>query len=216
MNVIVVGCGRVGADLAYRLYKRGHQVTVLDTLASAFNNLEPDFRGRTVEGEVLNQDVLRRAGIAHADAVATVTNSDAINAVVAHIAHVVYHIRTIVVRNYDPHWRRVHEAFGRQVVSSASWGAQRMEELIYDPNVYRVFSAGNGEVEIYEFAVPEPWAGRTLGELLPPDQCAVVALTRAGRATLPDRDTRLEAGDLIDISATLEGADALRKQLAKP
>ena len=91
-----------------------------------------------------------------------------------------------------------------------------MEELIYDPSVYRVFSAGNGEVEVYEFAVPGTWAGRTLGELLPPDQCAVVALTRAGRATLPDGDTRLEAGDLIDISATLEGADALRKQLAKP
>jgi trk system potassium uptake protein TrkA len=216
MNVIVVGCGRVGAELAYRLFKRGHQVTVLDTLAAAFSNLEPDFRGRTIEGEVLNEDVLRRAGIAHADALATVTNSDAINAVVAHIAHVVYHVRTIVVRNYDPHWRRIHEAFGRQVISSASWGAQRMEELIYDPHVYRVFSAGNGEVEIYEFAAPDAWAGRPLGDLLPSDQCTVVALTRAGRASLPDGDTKLEAGDLIDISATLEGADALRERLAKP
>lgn len=216
MNVIVVGCGRVGAELAYRLFKQGHQVTVLDTVAAAFNNLEPDFRGRTIEGEVLNQDVLRRAGIAHADAIATVTNSDALNAVVAQVAHVVYHVRTVVVRNYDPHWRPIHEAFGRQVISSASWGAQRMEELIYNPDVYKVFSAGNGEVEILEFAVTEAWAGRKLGELLPEAGCSIVALTRAGRAILPARDTRMEIGDVIDVSATREGTAVLRDRLEKP
>ena len=48
MNVIVVGCGRVGSELAYRLHQRGHQVTVIDQEASAFNNLPPDFRGRKV------------------------------------------------------------------------------------------------------------------------------------------------------------------------
>ena len=51
MNVIVVGCGRVGAALAYQLHKKGHQVTVIDQGDSAFDNLPPDFNGRTVEGE---------------------------------------------------------------------------------------------------------------------------------------------------------------------
>ena len=63
MQVIVVGCGRLGAELAHRLFKRGHDVTVIDQVAAAFDNLHPLFRGRTVEGEVLNQDVLHRAGI---------------------------------------------------------------------------------------------------------------------------------------------------------
>ena len=76
MQVIVVGCGRLGAELAHRLFKRGHDVTVIDQVVAAFDNLNPLFRGRTVEGEVLNQDVLHRAGIEHAEALAAVTNSD--------------------------------------------------------------------------------------------------------------------------------------------
>ncbi|MBN1135338.1 MAG: NAD-binding protein [Anaerolineae bacterium] len=213
MNVIVVGCGRVGAELAYRLYKKGNQVTVIDQVEAAFGNLPPDFRGRTVQGQVLNQDVLRRAGIAKTDALAAVTNLDSTNAVVAHIAHTVYHVPSIVVRNYDPHWRPLHEAFGQQIVSSASWGAQRIEEMLYHEEVYTVFSAGNGEVEIYEFAIPEAWHGRRLGELLPESQCVAVALTRVGQAMLPNADSLLEACDLIYVSATIEGSAALRARL---
>jgi trk system potassium uptake protein TrkA len=110
MKIIVVGCGRVGSELAYRLNLKGHNVTVIDQVDAAFDNLPPDFRGRTVEGEVLNQDVLRRAGIEHADGVATVTNSDALNAVVAHVARTVYEVDRVAVapahswRRYS--WRR--------------------------------------------------------------------------------------------------------------
>ena len=51
MNFIIVGCGRVGAELAYRLFKGGHQVVVVDSRKESFNRLHPDFRGRTLEGE---------------------------------------------------------------------------------------------------------------------------------------------------------------------
>ena len=105
MNIIVVGCGRVGAELAYRLFQQGHQVTVIDYLSTAFANLPPDFRGRTIQGEALNQQVLHRAGIEKADGLAMVTSSDTVNAVVAHAAKMVYGISNIIVRNYDPRWR---------------------------------------------------------------------------------------------------------------
>jgi trk system potassium uptake protein TrkA len=214
MNIIVVGCGRVGAELAYRLYQKGHQVTVIDQLDTAFDNLPPDFRGRMVEEEVLNQDVLRRAGIEQADGLAAVTNSDSVNAVVAHVARAAYHVPNVVVRNYDPSWRPLHEAFGLQVISSASWGAQRLEELLYHAEIRTVFSAGNGEVEIYEFSVPEAWHGRSLQELLPEGQCLAVALTRAGRAILPSDEMLLEAGDVVLLSATADGIEVLRQQLS--
>jgi len=213
MNVIVVGCGRVGAQLAYRLSEKGHQVTVIDERVIAFDNLPPDFRGRTVEGEVLSQGVLHRADIEHADGLAAVTNSDSLNAVVAHVARATYHIPNVVVRNYDPRWQPLQEAFGLQVVSSATWGAQRLEELLYGTDMRAVFSAGNGEVEIYEFTVPEIWQGHTLQELLSDLACVPAALTRAGRAVLPSLDTWLEACDVIHVSATLEGVEALRHRL---
>jgi len=215
MNVIVVGCGRVGSALAYSLCQKGHQVVVVDQVASAFDNLPADFRGRMEEGDVLTRDVLQRAGIQHADALAAVTSSDSVNAVVVHVAHTEYHVPNVVVRNYDPRWRPVHEALGLQVVSSASWGAQRIEELLSNASLRAVFSAGNAEVEIYELVVPEAWHGRSLQELLPESQCVTVALSRAGRAMLPAGALQLEAGDVVYLSATLEGIAALQQRLSQ-
>lgn len=214
MNIIVVGCGRLGAKLAYRLYQKGHEVAVVDRVTEAFDNLPPDFRGHTLEAEVLNEDILHRAGIEKADGLASVTNSDTINAVVAHVARTVYHVPHVVARNYDPRFLSLHEAFGLQVVSSSTWGAQRIEELLSHPFVRTIFSAGNGEVEVYEFMVPDAWHGKNLQNLLPEGGCVAVALTRIGQAMLPSPGMNLEAGDVIQLSATLEGIQTLRKKLS--
>jgi trk system potassium uptake protein len=211
MKIIVVGCGRLGADLAYRLSQRGDEVTVVDQVAAAFDNLHLLFRGRTVEGEVLNQDVLHRAGIEHADGLAAVTNSDTLNAVVAHVARTVYHTPHVVARNYDPRWQPVHEAFGLQAVSSTTWGAQRIEEILYEAEVHPVWSSGNGMVDLYEFVVPERCQGRMLYEVLPEGPYVVVAFTRAGERMSPPYDVLLEVGDVIYLSAAPEGREALQR-----
>jgi len=216
MNLIIVGCGRVGAELCYRLYKSGHQVVVVDSRKEAFNRLHPDFRGRTLEGEGLAENVLERAGIREADGLAAVTNSDALNAVVAHIAREFYNLPVVVARNYDPNLRSVIEAFGLQTVGSTYWGAQRVEELLMSPSQKVVYSAGNGEVEVYEIIVPELWNDRTMGDLFDPlEQCYPVALSRAGRSFLPSKDTKLQSGDLLNVSTTFEGIGALTARLAK-
>jgi trk system potassium uptake protein TrkA len=215
MNFIVVGCGRVGAELSYHLYKNGHQVVVVDVNKQAFNRLHPDFRGRTLEGEGLAENVLERAGVREADGLAAVTNSDALNAVVSHAAREFYNVPVVVARNYDPSLRGLIEAFGLQTVGSTTWGAQRVEEMLINPKEKVVYSAGNGEVEIYEIRIPEEWNGRTLGELMEPlDECRAVALTRAGRSSLPDPETRLQAGDLLNVSSTFKGIGKLKECLS--
>jgi trk system potassium uptake protein len=216
MNFIVVGCGRVGAELSHHLFKRGHQVVAVDSNKEAFNRLHSDFRGRTLEGEGLAESVLERAGIREADGLAAVTNSDTLNAIVAHIAREFYNVPNVVARNYDPNLRGVLEAFGLHIVGSTSWGAQRVEELLMNPLQKMVYSAGNGEVEIYELQISEEWNGRTLGELLGPlKQCYPVALSRAGRALLPEAERKLQPGDLLNVSSTFEGIGALTARLSK-
>jgi trk system potassium uptake protein TrkA len=215
MNLIVVGCGRVGAELSYRLFTSGHQVIVIDSSRESFNRLHPDFRGRTLEGEGLAENVLERAGIKEADGLAAVTNSDTLNAVVAHTARTFYHVPVVVARNYDPNLRVVIEAFGLQTVSSTFWGAQRVEELLINPTQKMIYSAGNGEVEVYEIVIPEIWSGRTLGELLEPlTQCYPVAVTRAGRSALPETKTILQAGDVVNVSTTYAGIGGLTLRLS--
>jgi trk system potassium uptake protein TrkA len=214
MNFIVVGSGRVGAELALRLFKSGHQVVVVDQNEAAFDRIDPEFRGRTIQGEALQEDVLVRAGIQEADGLAAVTNSDPLNAVVAHLGRSLYNVPVVVCRNYDPRLRPMLENFGIQIVSSTAWGSQRTEEVLTGVSTKAVFSAGNGEVEVYELDVPISWAGRSWGEITAGlDGLLPVALTRAGRAILPDSETRLESGDLVNVSATFDGIKALRARL---
>src|SRR5574341_2421970 len=215
MYVIVVGCGRVGSELAMMLDRRDHEVTVIDHVGSSFSHLDPAWRGRTIEAEAMAEGVLERAGIAQAQGLASVTNSDAVNAVVAHVARTVYRVPNVVSRNYDPRWRPLHEAMGLQMVSSTAWGAQRLEELLESWRMRPVLSAGNGEVEVYELAVPEAWKGRTLGELLQGlAQCYPVALTRAGTSLLPEAGIKLETGDVFHVSSTVEGIGLLTARLS--
>jgi len=215
MNFIVVGCGRVGAELCYHLFKSGHQVVAVDINKESFNRLHPDFRGRTLEGEGLAEGVLERAGIHEANGLAAVTNSDTLNAVVAHAARTIYGVSNVVARNYDPNLRPIIEAFGLQTVGSTSWGAQRVEELLLDPSQHAVYSPGNGEVEVYEVHIPEQWNSRTLRELLDPlKNCYPVALTRAGRSILPEMNMKLQTGDLFIVSSTFEGINALTARLS--
>ena len=213
MFVIVVGCGRVGSELALRLFQAGHQVAVIDEVGVSFENLHPDYRGRTIEGEVLSEEVLKRSGIETADGLAAVTNSDSVNAVVGHVARTVYNGPNVVVRNYNPRSLPMHHAFGLQVVSSTGWGAQRIEELLANPAGRSVLSAGNGEVEIYEVVVPAGWAARPVSDLLQGGDCVAAAVTRAGRSMLPAPEMALEAGDVVHVSATPEGIARLRRRI---
>lgn len=215
MRVVIVGCGRLGAELASRLFQAGHEVSVIDSDASAFQKLPANFEGRLNEGEAINRDILHRAGIEKADTVAVVTDSDVLNGVVGHLARTFYNVSNVIVRNHDPRYRPLLESFGLQAVSAMSWGAQRIEELLYG-DFRAVFSAGNGEVEIYEVTVPEHWSGHTVGELMTGNACLAVSVTRAGRAVLPSNNMVLETGDVLHISATLEGIEALRSRIDLP
>lgn len=216
MKVVIIGCGRLGAELSMRLFQRGHDVSVVDVDADAFSKLAPNFEGRINEGEAINHDILHRAGIERADTVAVVTDSDVLNAVVGHLARTHYKVSNVVVRNHDPRYRPILEAFGLQAVSAMSWGAQRIEELLYDADVRAVFSAGNGEVEIYEVSIPEEWSGHTIGELMTSNACLPVSVTRAGRAVLPTANMVVETGDVLHVSATLDGVEALRARMCLP
>ena len=214
MNYFVIGCGRVGSELAFRLYKNGHSVVVIDINREALNSLPPDFRGRTIEGDVLAEQMLERAGIREADGLATVTNLDALNAVVAHTAQILYNVPIVIARNYDPVMLPVLKAFGLNVVGSTSWGAKRIQEMLLDPSFRTVFSAGNGEVEIYEMLIPPAWDGKILTDLLSnAPACLPVALIRSGHALLPDANMALQTGDVLNVSATFKGIQGLRSLL---
>lgn len=212
MRIIVVGCGRAGAELALRMFRKGHEVVVVDQDGAALGTLHADFRGRTVQGDVLAEHVLESAGIAQADGVAAVTNSDTVNAVVAHAARVLFKVPRIVVRSYAPSRESIHEAFGHEAISSTAWGARRLEELLDDPAGASEGSLGSGEVKIYPVVATD--AGRDPAVAAKHAGCVLVAVTREGRTELPAVGLRTEAGDVLHVAATSSAIVEFRRRLA--
>jgi trk system potassium uptake protein TrkA len=209
MNVIVVGCGRVGIELAHTLHKE-HTVTVIDKNARAFDQLGLDFLGRTTQGDALDRKALQRAGVETAEALAAVTSSDNVNAIVARIARDVFHVGQVVARVYKPSRSPIYGKLNLQTVSSSSWAAQRIKQMMTHPGLTSLSITAEEEVQYYEMRVPAKWAGRRLSEFLPEGNAVPAILLRNGRSLLPSLATEAEEGDVLQLSTTREGADTLR------
>lgn len=212
-HIVIIGCGRVGVELALSISHQGYNVTIVDPKEQAFDRLGPDFRGRTVRGESFDPAVLKRAGIETAHGFAAVTSSDSVNIVTARVARDVFHVPHVVARVYNPRRVPIYEKLGLQTVASSSWGAQRIEQLLLHPGIQSVCSAGNGEVQVYELIVTGGWNGRRLSELVPAGEALAVALTRGGKAVLPTADIALQTQDILHVSATTPGMTRLRRSL---
>ena len=212
MNIIIVGCGRVGVELALALHQN-HLVSIIDQNARSFDRLGLHFSGRTVQGRAMDRTVLERAGIETVNAVAAVTSSDNVNAIVARIARDIYHVNRVVARIYNPRRAPIYEKLNLQTVSSSSWGAHRIEQLLVHPGMQSVSSAGNGEVQVYELTVPSEWNGRRISDLVPMEYAIPVALARNGKGMLARSEIVLEAQDILQVSSTPDGVKILRERV---
>ena len=109
MNIIIVGCGRVGSRLAIQLSSEGNNVTVIDRNPLAFDKLEGTFKGELVIGTGIDEEILSNAGITSADAVISVTKGDNTNIMVGQIAKFIFKVPRVVVRIVDPKSKRFYE-----------------------------------------------------------------------------------------------------------
>ena len=130
MNVIIVGCGRVGALLATNLAAKGHTVTVIDPNAESFNRLPPEFNGRTVLGSGIDMDVQARAGVEHADALVACTPGDNRNIAASQIAREIFHVPKVVARINDPLRAEVFHDLGLQTVCPTLLGTELVREAL--------------------------------------------------------------------------------------
>jgi trk system potassium uptake protein TrkA len=125
-----MGCGRVGARLALMLTNAGHEVTIMDVKSSAFSRLGPDYRGTTILGNGIDQEVLRRAGIERADAFVAATQGDNRNIMASQIAQHLFGVKQVVTRIYDPLRSDTFAALGLKAISPTIIGAQAFYELL--------------------------------------------------------------------------------------
>jgi len=130
MNVVIMGCGRVGAQLASIMDSEGHKVTVLDINGHSFRRLPPDFSGTALLGDGTDQEDLRKADIEQADAFVAVTEGDNRNVMAAQIARHIFNIPKVICRIYDPLRKGVYESLGIEAISPTTVFAQLLKDRL--------------------------------------------------------------------------------------
>lgn len=130
MNVLIMGCGRLGARIAATLDQGGHKVTVLDTQSSAFRRLPEAFTGIKELGNGMDGPALERAGVTTMDAFMAVTQGDNRNFFASMMAKEVYHVPRVLCRIYDPVRERIFHDLGLETFSPTSLGAQIMVDML--------------------------------------------------------------------------------------
>lgn len=129
-QIVVVGCGRLGAMLASSLSREGHQLVVIDRRASAFDKLAVDFSGFKIVGDAVERHILEQAHVEQADYLFATTTEDNINLMVAQVAKVIFNVPRVVARVYDPGREQVYGEFGIDTVSPTRLSSNAFLELI--------------------------------------------------------------------------------------
>ena len=130
MNVVIMGCGRVGAQLANLLDAEGHKVTILDVNFESFGRLSSSFGGTALVGDGTDSESLKKADIEQADAFVAVTQGDNRNVMAAQIAKHVFKVKKVICRIYDPLRKDVYESVGLEVISPTTVFAQILLEKL--------------------------------------------------------------------------------------
>jgi len=138
--VVIIGCGRLGANLANTLSEQDGNVLVIDKDREAFRKLSPSFGGLTIVGDATDFDVLEEdAQMSKANVVVAVTDNDNINIIIAQIAHEVFKIRKVIARLYDPERECVYREFGIDTICPATLSAKEIERILSKRNADDVY-----------------------------------------------------------------------------
>jgi trk system potassium uptake protein TrkA len=187
MNVLVVGCGKVGTRLAEILDHFGHNVAVVDSDEDRFSQLSDDFDGITVAGMPMDMAVLRNAGVEGCDAVAAVTADDNLNITVSQIVRKFFGVRNVVARINDPAREVVYNHLGLKTICSTKLTCSAMFTALTQPWEEKQVTFDTCTLAISMWQVEDSYFGKTLDTLpVRPSEVITGVLHNDGNTTLYD------------------------------
>jgi trk system potassium uptake protein TrkA len=213
VHVVIMGCGRVGAELTVQLSKAGHSVAIVDKRPEAFDRLPPGFDARTIIGLGFDRETLEEAGIKEADAFVAVSNGDNSNIVSARIAREHYHVPKVVARIYDPRRAEIYERLNIPTIATVRWAARQIQFLLFHGKEELKDSLAGGNVFLLRIEVPAHLVGKPVSGIGEEGQILVAGIDRGGAGFIPVSDSTFQEGDVMDIVVTKDAMTKLDDQL---
>ncbi len=196
MYVIIVGCGRVGAELAKLLSGEGHDVVVIDKSQDSFSRLGDTFNGLTMVGNGFDLALLKQVGIEKADAFCAVTNGDNTNLISAQVAKKIFRVPKVFARVYDPQRAHIYAALGLDIIS----GTLLLSAMLRDKIIESRFSSyliESKDLGVIEIGVKNSLVGKTIQDINIPGDFIVVAVRRMQGVIIPEPKTVLKDKDIL-------------------
>lgn len=127
---IIVGCGRLGANLANALSDAQGNVSIMDMNKDAFRKLSPSFGGLAITADATDLDALQEAGMDKASTVIAVTNNDNVNVMVAQLARELFKVGEVIARLYDPERECVYQELGIETICPAVLSMKEIDKIL--------------------------------------------------------------------------------------
>lgn len=205
----------MGSTLGRELTKSGHTVAVIDRRPEAFSRLGEGFSGRTIVGIGFDRDVLIEAGIERAGALASVTNGDNSNILIARVAREEFGLERVVARIYDPKRAEIYERLGIATVATVKWTSERIMRRILPDLPAVEWTDPSAKVVLVEREMPKELVGRRISSLDTAD-ARISAIRRLGAAVIVDEDTVVQEGDVAYVLAHVAALEAFDASLVNP
>lgn len=193
MYVIIVGCGRVGSQLATFLSEEGHDVAIIDKDQNAFRRLGSTFNGLTVKGLGFDQDVLKEAGIEQADAFAAVTDLDNTNMMAVEVATRLFNVPRAIARLYNPTRALTYEKLGLNYICGTTMLAEKLFQTILAPDMDIVSTVG--QLLIVKAKASKKLADMKLADVEQSDHFRIITIIREAKNIFCEAETKIKEGD---------------------
>lgn len=220
MNIIIIGCGKVGQALAEQLSEQGNNITIIDVSAAKLSSVSARSDVMTVVGNGATHLTQQEAGIEHADLMIAVTGSDELNLLCCLIAKKAGNCRTIA-RVRSPQYSReapfLKDELGlAMVINPELAAAQEIARVLRFPSAMKIETFAKGRVELLKFRLPEdcPIVGVAVKDLSSKLNCDVLVCTieRGDEAYIANGNSVFEEKDVISIvAAPKKATDFFRK-----
>ena len=211
MNIIIVGCGRLGSTLANDLSNAGHNISIIDRDNERLNVLGSGYNGTKIKGIEFDNDILLEAGISNTDVILSVTPDDNINITVSLIAQTIYKVPRIIARIVNPNRKSLYEKLEIETISPTQLGADILKAKL------AVKSAETIAVIDKDYEVIEIIANKTKGYSVEKTEekysCIISAIIREEVLILPTKNELIHQGEKIICTINKRDKDRLISSL---
>lgn len=212
MYIIIVGCGRVGSELAKLLSAEGHNVVIIDRSPASFERLGNTFNGLTLVGNGFSLDLLRQAGIEKADAFCSLTNGDNTNLISAQVARKIFNVPKVITRIYDPRRANIYRALGLDILSGTILFASMVRDKIVESR-FSSYLIESKDIGVLEIEARDDLAGKIINDINVAGEFMVVALRRLSGVIIPEPKTTVMKKDILMAIVKVDALEKIKTRL---